>query len=78
MVIPQTATVQLQDKRMAFRVKEDNTAEAVLVDVYELGDGKEFVVENGLEEGDEIVKIGVNNVVNGQQVKFPETGNNNK
>lgn len=78
LVIPQTATVQLQDKRMAFRVKEDNTAEAVLVDVYELGDGKEFVVENGLEEGDEIVKIGVNNVVNGQQVKFPETGNNNK
>ena len=78
LVIPQTATVQLQDKHMAFRVKEDNTAEAVLVDVYELGDGKEFIVEGGLEEGDEIVKIGVNNVVNGQQVKFPETESNNK
>lgn len=71
MVIPQSATVQLQDKRMAYRVKEDNTAEAVIVDVTELGDGKEFVVNSGLNEGDEIVTIGVNNIVNGQQVKFP-------
>lgn len=71
LVIPQTATVQLQNQHMAFRVKDDNTAEAVIVEVSELGDGKEFIVEKGLEEGDEIVKIGVNNVVNGQQVKFP-------
>lgn len=69
-VIPQTATVKLQDKYMAYKVEADNTAKCTIIEVESINDGQEFIVLDGLKEGDEIITAGVNNVQDGMQVKF--------
>ncbi len=71
-VIPQIAVVRLQDQTLVYKVKEDNTATAVTVQIEDIGNGKDFVVTDGLNVGDKIVTVGANNVVEGQQVIFPE------
>ncbi len=71
-VIPQIAVVRLQDKTQVFKVKKDNTATAVNVTIEDIGNGKEFAVTSGLKPGDKIIAVGANNVVEGQQVIFPE------
>ncbi len=71
-VVPQIAVVRLQDKTMVYKVKEDNTATAVSITIEDIGNGKDFAVMSGLNVGDKIVTVGANNVVEGQQVIFPE------
>jgi len=71
-VIPQIAVVRLQDKALVYKVKEDNTATAATVTIEDIGNGKEFAVMSGLNVGDKIVTVGANNVIEGQQVIFPE------
>ncbi len=71
-VIPQTAVVRLQDKTLVYKVKDDNTATAATVVIYDIGNGKDFVVTSGLNVGDKIVTVGANNIQEGQQVIFPE------
>ncbi len=71
-VIPQIAVVRLQDKTLVYKVKEDNTASSVEVKIEDIGNGKDFVVKSGLNVGDKIVTVGANNVLDGQQVIFPE------
>jgi len=36
------------------------------------GNGKDFIITSGLNEGDKIVTVGANNVTEGQRVLFPE------
>ncbi len=71
-IIPQAAVVRLQDKAMVYKVKEDNTATAVTITIKDVDNGKDFAVMSGLNVGDKIVTVGANNVVEGQQVIFPE------
>ncbi len=71
MVIPQTAVVRLQDKSLVYKVKADSTATAVTVMIADIGNGKDFVVTEGLNVGDRIVTVGANNVQEGQRVLFP-------
>ncbi|HAP50709.1 MAG TPA: hypothetical protein DCQ56_05770 [Porphyromonadaceae bacterium] len=71
-VIPQNAVVRLQDKSLVYKVKPDSTATAVNVTIEDAGNGKEFIVTSGLNTGDRIVTTGANNVMEGQQVLFPE------
>jgi membrane fusion protein (multidrug efflux system) len=71
-VIPQFAVVRLQDKSQVFKVKADSTATAVEVTTEDTGNGKDFIVTSGLNEGDKIVTVGANNVTEGQRVLFPE------
>jgi len=52
-------------------VKPDSTATAVEVKTEDTGNGKEFIVTSGLNEGDVIVASGANNVTEGQRVLFP-------
>jgi membrane fusion protein (multidrug efflux system) len=52
-------------------VKADSTATAVEVTTQDTGNGKEFIITSGLNEGDVIVTTGANNVVEGQKVLFP-------
>ncbi|MBO6188544.1 MAG: efflux RND transporter periplasmic adaptor subunit [Prevotella sp.] len=70
-VVPQFAVVRLQDKAQVYKVKADSTATAVEVTTQETGNGKDFIVTSGLNEGDQIVTLGANNVTEGMKVLFP-------
>lgn len=71
MVIPQNAVVRLQDKSLVYKVKSDSTATAVTVVTTDAGNGKDFIVTEGLNVGDRIVSVGANNLEEGQKVLFP-------
>jgi len=70
-VVPQFAVVRLQDKSQVYKVQADSTATAVEVTTADTGNGKDFIVTSGLNEGDRIVTVGANNVTEGQKVLFP-------
>jgi len=72
MLIPQLSVVRLQDKSIVYKVKADSTATAIDIKFEDTGNGKDFIVTSGLNEGDVIVASGANNVTEGQQVLFPE------
>ena len=71
MVIPQAAVVRLQDKSLVYKVKADSTATAVTVITTDVGNGKDVIVNEGLNPGDRIVTVGANNLQEGQRVLFP-------
>ena len=71
-IVPQYAVVRLQDKAQVYKVKADSTATAVEVTTEDTGNGKDFIVTSGLNEGDVIVSNGANNVTEGMKVLFPE------
>ena len=70
MIIPQLAVVRLQDRAQVYKVKADSTATAVEVTTEDTGNGKDFIVTSGLQEGDRIVTTGANNLTEGQRVLF--------
>jgi len=67
-VIPQAATVQMQDKYLVYKVVDGKAASAI-VSVVGTDDGQEFVVTEGLQAGDEIIAKGAGLVREGVQVK---------
>ena len=69
-VVPQSAVVRLQDKTLVYKVQADSTAAAVDVTTEDTGNGKDFIITNGLNVGDCIVASGANNVTEGQKVIF--------
>lgn len=66
-VIPQTATYELQDKRFACKVV-DGKAVAVQITVLPVDNGQEFIIEKGLAAGDVIVTEGVGTLRDGMAV----------
>ena len=66
-LIPMTATVELQDKIIAYRLK-NGKAEAAYLTVDRLNDGNHFVVKQGLSIGDTIIAEGVGHVKEGMIV----------
>lgn len=68
-LIPQTATYELQDRIFAYKVV-GGRATGVGITVFRLNDGQQYVVESGLEEGDTIVAEGAGLLKEGQQVVF--------
>ena len=68
-VIPQQAAVSQQDKHIVYKVGKDGMAESVLVRVAPINDGKEFIVTEGLAEGDEILATGAGLVRPGTKLK---------
>jgi len=56
-VIPQTATFELQNKVFVYRVVEGKTAQTE-IKVAPLDDGKNYIVESGLGQGDIIIAEG--------------------
>lgn len=57
LVIPQEATFEIQDKIFAYKVV-DGKATSTMITVYGINNGKEYIVESGLSEGDTIVATG--------------------
>lgn len=56
-VIPQSATYEIQNRIFAYKVV-DGKAVSTPVEVFEINDGTEYIVEKGLQEGDIIVSEG--------------------
>ncbi len=67
-VIPQSATVQQQDKRIVYKVV-GGKAVAQLINVESIDDGRYFIVTDGLNPGDVIVSEGAGMVKEGETVK---------
>lgn len=64
MVIPLTATYELQDKVFVYKVVDGKT-QSTQVKVFEVNDGKEYIVESGLNMGDVIIAEGAGLLSNG-------------
>ena len=67
LVIPQTATFEIQDKVFAYKVV-DGKAVSVTIEVTRVNGGKEYIVENGLQAGDVIVAEGVGIMREGTEI----------
>ena len=66
-VIPQSATYEIQDKIYAWRVI-DGRAQSVIIDVMPSADGQNYIVTRGLAVGDVIVAKGAGYVKEGQEI----------
>lgn len=58
-VIPQSATYELQDKRLVYIVGKDTTAASVAITAIPTNDGQYFIVTGGLKPGDTIILEGL-------------------
>ncbi len=68
-VIPQSATVRIQNQTLVYVVDKEGKAKGRVIEVTPTNDGKEYIVMKGLKDGEEIVKVGAANVTDGQIVK---------
>ena len=71
-VIPQEATYELQNRMFVYRVVDGKT-KATPVDVFRLNNGKEFIVESGLDEGDIIIAEGAGLLKDGIEITHPQS-----
>lgn len=69
-VIPQNAVVRLQDKSLVYKVAADSCAYSAIVTTVDISSGRDLVVTEGLNVGEQIVIEGANNLVEGQKVLF--------
>lgn len=68
-VIPQTATYEIQDKILVYKLV-DGKAVTTYIKVREINDGREYVVTEGLNTGDVIINEGVGQLKDGMPVKI--------
>jgi membrane fusion protein (multidrug efflux system) len=68
-MIPQSATNEVQDKKYVFVVGADNKVVNTLVEVADLDNGTEYLVTSGLKAGDRIVVEGISTLKDGTQIK---------
>ena len=66
-VIPQSATYEIQDKIYVYKVVKGR-ASSVLITVLPMNDGQHYVVTSGISVSDVIVAKGANNVKEGQEL----------
>lgn len=67
-LIPQTATQEIQDKKFVYVLQSDNTLKHTEVQISNLNDGKNYLVTGGLKAGDKIVVEGVQTLKDGQKI----------
>ena len=67
-MIPQSATTEIQDKKFVFVVQPDNTLKNTEIQVFKLNDGKYYYVTEGLKAGDKVVMEGVQNLRDGASI----------
>ena len=53
--IPQSATVEIQDKKFVYVLQPDNTVKYTEIKIFNLDNGKDYLVTSGLNSGDKIV-----------------------
>ena len=67
-LIPQTATQEIQDKIFVYVLQPDSTLKHTEIQISNLNDGKNYIVTGGLKEGDQIVVEGVQTLQDGQKI----------
>ncbi len=72
-VIPQTATYELQDKVFVYKVVDGKTQSAQIT-VFGINNGKEYIVESGLAAGDVIIAEGAGLLRDGVSVNSTSAG----
>lgn len=77
MVVPQSATYEMQDKRFIYKVV-GGKAIATPIIVLPISNGKEFIVTSGLKPGDMIVSGGIANIKDGMEIKTRLQGKKRK
>lgn len=66
--IPQTATYELQNKVFVYKVVDGKTV-SIPITVYKVNDGRDYIVESGLQAGDVIISEGAGLLKEGMEVK---------
>ncbi len=66
-VMPQSATFEVQDKVYVYKY-ESGHAKSKIVNVFEISNGKEYVIESGVAAGDTILVEGVGILRDGDKV----------
>lgn len=74
MVIPQSASYELQDKRFVYVVGKDNQVNGVSITVTPVDNGQYFIVNNGLHAGDAVVLEGLIGLKDGDKI-IPKQAN---
>lgn len=69
LLVPQKATYEIQDKKFVYVLQPDNTIKNTEIQVFNLNNGKDYVVTSGLKAGDKIVVENVTTLKDGQQIK---------
>ncbi len=67
-MVPQSATFDVQDKKFVYVVNADKTVATREITVLSQNNGQSYVVTSGLKAGERIVVDGVNKLKNGQQI----------
>ncbi len=70
-VIPQHATFEVQDKTYVYQIV-NGVAKTRIVGVFEINDGKEYIVQSGLLAGDTIIANGIGSVRDNAPIKIKE------
>ena len=68
-VVPKSATYEVQDKRFVYRVTDSSTVESVEIRTSARSTARLFVVEAGLSAGDRIVTEGIGSVSEGTTIR---------
>lgn len=69
MVIPKSATYEIQNKRFVYAVTDSNTVESTEITTLPLSTKQLFVVEEGLSTNNEIVTAGLNSLQDGTKIE---------
>ena len=67
-MVPQSATFDVQDKKLVYVVNADKTVATREITVLPQNNGQTYVVASGLRAGERIVVDGVNQLKNGQKI----------
>ncbi len=67
-LVPQSATQEIQDKKFVYVLQPDQTIKHTEITISNLNDGKNYIVTGGLKVGDQIVVEGVQKLSDGQQI----------
>ncbi|MCX2453989.1 efflux RND transporter periplasmic adaptor subunit [Pedobacter sp. PLR] len=69
LMVPKSATFELQGKHFVFTIDPENTVHHTAIEVMDAGTEKDFIVNKGLKSGDQIVTEGLDNLKDGMKIK---------
>ncbi|WP_316838740.1 efflux RND transporter periplasmic adaptor subunit [Pedobacter gandavensis] len=68
-LVPKSATFELQGKHFVFTIDPKDTVHHTAIEVLDAGTEKDFIVSTGLKSGDKIVTEGLDNLKDGMKIK---------
>lgn len=79
LTIPQKAVTEVQDKKFVFVLQPNNTVKMTEIAVFNIDNGKSYVVTSGLKQGDKVVVENASTLKDGQTIKAvtPQQSNAN-